>query len=116
MRQKHNIQPKLQGALSGHQLAEEMRAMAQILEKHGCICDAVLQDLTISADDNIKCDQGGGASKAHGVCLMSVWLSISLTAGACREFMGLGPFDKAPGKSALQGQHQKKSASKPGSI
>ena len=51
MRQKHNIQPKLRGSFSGHQLADEMLAMAQILESHGCICDAVMQDLTRSVDD-----------------------------------------------------------------
>ena len=109
MRQKQNIQPKLQGALPGHQLAEEMRAMGQILEKHGCICDAVLQDLTKSADENSGAP-GMDAMSVVKAAVLQKLMGVSyerlafhlIDSRCCREFIGLGPFDKAPGKSALQ--------------
>ena len=109
MRQKHNIQPKLQGALPGHQLAAEMRVMAQILEKHGCICDAVLQDLTKSADDNTGAP-GMDAMSVIKAALLQKLMGVSyerlafhlIDSRCCRDFMRLGPFDQAPGKSALQ--------------
>ena len=109
MRQKDNIQPKLRGSLPGHQLAEEMGAMAQILHRHACICDAVWQDLTQSVDANTGASGMDGMSVIKAAVLQKL-MGVSyerlafhlIDSRCCREFMELGPFDTAPSKSTLQ--------------